>query len=205
MIGILLAAQLSGVSIEPPFALPGERFEIRGLGAAEISRPEGVAIIRTGGKVYGVAKAPGASFWATLGPQDAFTDAVHFYPPIASGPAIGFGNLTIFPVGDNYGLIARNDGPERRWAKIVGLDIAVRSGPRHGRPFKPDYVYVGDDSATLVGSPDKVARLSVRVDASGVHVELVALYDLGGTITILGSAHEINLRSAEAATFDQPL
>ncbi|HET6644240.1 MAG TPA: hypothetical protein VFG65_01950 [Fimbriimonadales bacterium] len=205
MIGLLLAAQLGGLSIEPQFSLPGERFEIRGLGAAEISRPDGMEIIRRGGKVYGVAKGPGASFWATLGPEGAFADAVHFYPPVASGPAIDVGDLAIFPVGDNYGLIARDRGSERRWAKIVALDIAVRSGPRHERPFKPDYVYTGSDSVTFVGSPDKVARLSIRVDASGAHVELVALYDLGGTITILGAAHEINLRSAEAATFDQPL
>ena len=205
MIVVLLAAQLGGISIDPQFALPGERFEIRGLGAAAISQPEGVQITRSGGKIYGVAEAAGASFWATVGPARAFTDAVHFYPPIASGPGINLGSLTVFRVGDNYGLIARKDRAERRWAKIVDLDIAVRSGPRHERPFKSDYVYSGNGSVTLIGSPDKVARLAVQLTENGAHVELAALFDLRGSITILGSKHDIDLKPAETVRFDQPL
>lgn len=186
MIGLLTHVELS---VNPPFAFPGERFFVSASAGAEVSSND-VDLKRREGGWAGVAPAVPPEIWAILGPPEAPSDAAKIALPIAQGLTMtlqGIDFTVVALYGGGYGAILRG----KRFADLVAFDLAPRSAPLRRRQFNPDYVYSSPNRITISGVPGGLLRATVTITPSGMSVEYSTLFDLSGSLLILDTEFAI--------------
>ncbi|MGI8924415.1 MAG: hypothetical protein ACR2HJ_10325 [Fimbriimonadales bacterium] len=215
MIAAFVAAQaLAGITYSPALVFLGERFEIHAPAEAVLSDGDGMDVWKQGKRWFGKADLADSSFNAAIGD----TDAALVRPPIAAVPrwrrwpsvssehdGVEFlisaeRKVALMPMPGNFGIVVADAAGERRWPHIIVLDVAVRSGPRHTRPFYADYLYSGSSAISLLATPAKVASLSLRVTPARAELDVVARYRMAGTIRLMGTAKDVSLGSGEAVS-----
>ena len=176
------------ISFEPAFVFPGERFTVVTSAPATVSSAM-VSLNAHGDVWHGIGPRAPAEIYATIGPADAYTDAAMKVLPVAAGPPIGnIGGLQIVPMPAGvYGAILG----KKRFPSLVNFSLAPRSAPERERPFEIDYVYIGENTATLSGDAGGLVRASVHITPGKVVVTCAARFHVTGRIYILGEGFQI--------------
>lgn len=196
MIAILAALD---ISFEPAFAFPGERFAVITSEPASVTSQK-LSFKASGDRWIGVAPNEPIEIFATIGPPDAYTDAAMKVLPVAKGlPIASIGDLQIVPMhGDIYGAVLGR----KRFPSIIRFNLAPRSAPERERPFRIDYVYVGNDAATLSGDAGGLLRASAHFTVGGVVLTCVALFDVKGSVDVFGSRITFALPTGDKTRFE---
>lgn len=210
MIALLIAQGLLAAEINPPLIFVGEPFTFDKPQNAATRDPAGVSLFGN----RGVVRNQKAEFWLTVSRNSEIIDAALVQVPTATVPrwnewprTSGYyggaifiiqkdSKLALVPMRGNYGICIF-ENKERRYAPILSLDLAVRSGPQHVRPFVADFVYSGQDSITLYSRPDNVISVVLRITPSDVSLNAVALFAQRGTIGLLGVRRAIDLKQGQ--------
>lgn len=178
---MMLFAQLA-ISFEPAFAYPGERFAVVAPAQAMVSA-DGISFVQSGGRWLGVAPSAPTTIFATLGQAGQFSDATSKTFPIATSQHYRVGKMEVVLLqGGAYAAVF--DG--KRYADLVAFDLAARSAPQRGRDFRVDYVYAGPGRLSLSGTAGGVLRAVVTVTPGNVEITYATLFDLSGSIQVLG-------------------
>jgi hypothetical protein len=190
----LIFAQID-LRFEPAFAYPGERFTVVTDARARVSA-DGLAF--SGGNGTWVARAPQepVEIWSTIGADGSVEAAKSKALPVASGAPTAIGSLLVVPLhGDSYAAILNG----RRFAELISFELAPRSAPMRERRFNIDYRYFGGTSATLLGDAGGLMRIAVRVANEEIRVDYLTLFDLNGTMRILGKEFAISQSAPKTA------
>lgn len=187
------------ISFDPAFAFPGERFAVITSQPATVTSHM-LPFRASRDRWIGVAPPGPIEIFATVGPPDAYTDAAMKVLPVAKGSAIAkIGDLQIVPMhGEIYGAVLGR----KRFPSIVSFSLAPRSAPERERPFRIDYVYVGNNTATLSGDAGGLVRASAHVTGGGVVLTCVALFDVAGSVEIFGGRINFALSAGDKTRFE---
>ena len=183
---------------EPAFVFPGETFAVKTAQDAFVTSDD-VRFTKSDRSWVGVAPTQPAEVWATIGPPGAYTDATVRTLPVASGPPMTVGDLSIVPLHRGaYGAILGG----KRFADFALFELAARGAPLRKREFRVTSIYRSPNRITLYGDAGGVLQLVITAVPEKVQIAYTALFDVRGSMTVLGTPLHIPQSSPGTISYE---